>query len=133
MHWGLETLSSGSVPTNNGANSLTFRSGSLWRMSRLSELKAIGPSATASNSPIIRIKGAVRGGAPRTIAQGARKMKFPRYFASLMRVAVRYSSKHSSKATEQTVKSVQTSASLTLRDLFALVCDSQTRAHEPKL
>ena len=51
----------------NGANILDLWSGSLWRMSRFSELKVTGTVTTRfSNSPITRIKVSASGGVPLT-------------------------------------------------------------------
>ena len=59
---------SGWVPTGT-APILDLWSGSLWRMSRFSELKVTGTGfARFSNSPIARVKEAACGGAPQAMA-----------------------------------------------------------------
>jgi hypothetical protein len=60
-------------------------------------------------------------------------MEFVRYFASLLRVMVRYGGKRDPIATTKTDTSIQAPVSWTLRDLFRLARISQIRTQEPKL
>lgn len=67
MLWAWKPLTNRFDANRNGANLLDLWSGSLWRMSRFSELKVTGTVTTRfSNSPITRIKVSASGGVPLT-------------------------------------------------------------------